>query len=65
MENKDVTAPFELPSLNKEDVQIDIHNNRMTVSGDSKSTVSAKKALMLSVSDATASSRAPCSCLGA
>jgi len=32
-----VTALFELPGLKKEDVNIDVHNNRLTVSGDSKS----------------------------
>ena len=31
-----VTATFELPGLKKEDVQIDAHNNRLTVQGDSK-----------------------------
>ncbi|KAF9484745.1 HSP20-like chaperone [Pholiota conissans] len=30
-----VTAIFELPGLKKEDVQIDLHDNRMTVSGES------------------------------
>lgn len=38
-ENKDtntVTATFELPGLKKEDVQIDVHNNVLTVSGESK-----------------------------
>jgi HSP20 family protein len=32
-----VTALFELPGLKKEDVNIDVHNNRLTVSGESKS----------------------------
>ncbi|KXN86919.1 Heat shock protein 16 [Leucoagaricus sp. SymC.cos] len=31
-----VTASFELPGLKKEDVNIDVHNNRLTVSGESK-----------------------------
>ncbi|EIN11781.1 HSP20-like chaperone [Punctularia strigosozonata HHB-11173 SS5] len=38
-ENKDsntVTATFELPGLKKEDVSIDVHNNRLTISGESK-----------------------------
>jgi len=38
-ENSDknsVTATFELPGLKKEDVTIDIHNGRLTVSGESK-----------------------------
>ncbi|KAI0064293.1 HSP20-like chaperone [Artomyces pyxidatus] len=38
-ENKDantVTASFELPGLRKEDVSIDVHNNVLTVSGETK-----------------------------
>ena len=31
-----VTATLELPGLKKEDVSIDIHNNALTVSGESK-----------------------------
>ncbi|CAL1697841.1 unnamed protein product [Somion occarium] len=31
-----VTATFELPGLKKEDVNIDIHNNVLSVSGESK-----------------------------
>jgi HSP20 family protein len=31
-----VTATFELPGLKKEDVQIDMHNGRLTVSGESQ-----------------------------
>jgi hypothetical protein len=31
-----VTATFELPGLKKEDVNIDVHNNRLTVSGETK-----------------------------
>ncbi|TFY74207.1 hypothetical protein EWM64_g9805 [Hericium alpestre] len=31
-----VTATFELPGLKKEDVQIDVHNNALTVSGETK-----------------------------
>jgi HSP20 family protein len=32
-----VTATFELPGLKKEDVNIDIHNNVLSISGESKS----------------------------
>ena len=38
-ENKEantITAMFELPGLKKEDVQIDVHNNRLTVAGENK-----------------------------
>jgi HSP20 family protein len=31
-----VTAKFELPVLKKEEVQIDVHNNRLTVSVETK-----------------------------
>ena len=31
-----VTATFELPGLSKENVSIDVHNNVLTVSGESK-----------------------------
>ena len=31
-----VTAMFELPGLTKENVNIDVHNNLLTVSGESK-----------------------------
>ena len=31
-----VTASFELPGLAKEDVDIDVHNNVLTVSGETK-----------------------------
>ncbi|KZT74931.1 HSP20-like chaperone [Daedalea quercina L-15889] len=31
-----VEATFELPGMRKEDVNIDVHNNRLTVSGESK-----------------------------
>lgn len=31
-----MTATFELPGLSKENVQIDVHNNVLTVSGESK-----------------------------
>lgn len=31
-----VTATFELPGLKKEDVSIEVHNNVLTVSGESK-----------------------------
>ncbi|EIW76415.1 small heat shock protein [Coniophora puteana RWD-64-598 SS2] len=33
-ENDTVTATFELPGLKKEDVNIQLHNNRLTVSGE-------------------------------
>lgn len=32
-----LVASFELPGLKKEDVSIDLHNNRLTISGESKS----------------------------
>ena len=35
-ENNLVHATFELPGLKKEDVNIDVHNNRLTISGESK-----------------------------
>ena len=38
-ENSDsntVTASFEVPGLKKEEVNIDVHNGRLTVSADSK-----------------------------
>jgi len=31
-----VTATFELPGLKKEDVQIDVHSGRLSISGESK-----------------------------
>ena len=31
-----MTATFELPGLNKENISIDVHNNVLTVSGESK-----------------------------
>ncbi len=31
-----VTATFELPGLKKENVSIDVHNNLLTISGESK-----------------------------
>lgn len=31
-----VTATFELPGLKKEDVNIDVHNNVLSISGESK-----------------------------
>jgi HSP20 family protein len=34
-EGKTVTASFELPGLKKEDVRIDVHQGRLTVSGES------------------------------
>ena len=38
VKNNSVTATFELPGLRKEDVNIDIHNNILTISGESKVT---------------------------
>jgi len=35
-QNNTVTATFELPGLTKEDVNIDVHNGVLTVSGESK-----------------------------
>ena len=35
-ENNLVTATFELPGLKKDDVTIDVHNGRLTVSGEVK-----------------------------
>lgn len=35
-ENNSVTATFELPGLKKEDVHIDVHNGRLSVSGETK-----------------------------
>ncbi|KAH7924628.1 HSP20-like chaperone [Leucogyrophana mollusca] len=34
-ENNTVTATFELPGLKNEDVNIDVHNDRLTVAGES------------------------------
>jgi HSP20 family protein len=34
-DTNDVVASFELPGLQKEDVSIDVHNNVLTVSGES------------------------------
>lgn len=31
-----VTATFELPGLKKEDVNIDVHNNTLSISGESR-----------------------------
>jgi HSP20 family protein len=36
-ESNTVTATFDLPGLSKEAVSIDIHNNRLTVSGENRS----------------------------
>lgn len=35
-DNNTVTATFELPGLRKEDVNMEVHNGRLTVSGESK-----------------------------
>lgn len=37
-EKNTVEATFELPGLSKEDVNIDLHNNRLTISGEVKQT---------------------------
>ena len=37
-ENNLVTATFELPGLKKEDVKIDVHNDRLLVSGETSTT---------------------------
>jgi HSP20 family protein len=31
-----VTATFELPGVKKEDVNLDVHNGRLTISGETK-----------------------------
>ena len=38
-----VTATFELPGLKKEDVHIDVHNNVLTASGETKTDESKEK----------------------
>ncbi|EJD52263.1 small heat shock protein [Auricularia subglabra TFB-10046 SS5] len=38
-----VTATFELPGLKKEDIAIDVHNGRLTVSGEVKSSTEENK----------------------
>ncbi|TFK42490.1 small heat shock protein [Crucibulum laeve] len=38
IDKNSVTATFELPGLKKDDIQIDVNNNRLTVSGESKMT---------------------------
>ncbi|KAJ7632269.1 HSP20-like chaperone, partial [Roridomyces roridus] len=35
-ESNTVTATFELPGIKKEDVQIDVHNGRLSISAESK-----------------------------
>ncbi|KAF9456973.1 HSP20-like chaperone [Collybia nuda] len=35
-ESNTVTATFELPGMQKEDVNIDVHNGRLSVSGETK-----------------------------
>ncbi|KAJ3769123.1 HSP20-like chaperone [Lentinula raphanica] len=35
--NNTVTATFELPGLRKEDVNVDVHDGRLTISGETKS----------------------------
>ena len=37
-EKNELTATFELPGIKKEDVSIDVHNNRLVVSGQSNTT---------------------------
>ncbi|TFK38559.1 HSP20-like chaperone [Crucibulum laeve] len=36
VESNTVTATFEFPGLKKEDIQLDLHNGRLTISGESK-----------------------------
>ncbi|KIJ53806.1 hypothetical protein M422DRAFT_222513 [Sphaerobolus stellatus SS14] len=42
-ERNEVTATFELPGMKKEDVSIDVHNNQLTVSGQSLMTETLEK----------------------
>ncbi|KAG2754829.1 HSP20-like chaperone [Suillus brevipes Sb2] len=35
-ENKTVTATFELPGIKQQDVNVEVHGNRLTISGESK-----------------------------
>ncbi|KAG2132896.1 HSP20-like chaperone [Suillus bovinus] len=35
-ETKTVTATFELPGMKQEDVNVEVHGNRLTISGESK-----------------------------
>lgn len=35
-ETKTVTATFELPGIKQEDVNVEVHGNRLTISGESK-----------------------------
>lgn len=35
-EKNTVTATFELPGLKKEDINIDVHDGRLTISGETK-----------------------------
>jgi HSP20 family protein len=35
-ETKTVTATFELPGIKQQDVNVEVHGNRLTVSGESK-----------------------------
>lgn len=43
IKNDLVTATFELPGLKKEDVTIDVHNNRLVVSGETSSDTETNK----------------------
>jgi HSP20 family molecular chaperone IbpA len=65
-EDKDtntVTASFDLPGLRKEDVAFDVHNDVLTVSGESKSASERSKDGMLSANVGMASSRDRSRCL--
>ncbi|KAJ7495992.1 HSP20-like chaperone [Mycena galericulata] len=42
-ESNTVTATFELPGIKKEDVQIDVHNGRLSISAESKISESHEK----------------------
>ncbi|RDB18513.1 Heat shock protein 16 [Hypsizygus marmoreus] len=42
-EKNTVTATFELPGLKKEDVSIDVHNGRLTISAESKQSTEHEK----------------------
>ncbi|EIW76407.1 HSP20-like chaperone [Coniophora puteana RWD-64-598 SS2] len=42
-ENNTITATFELPGLKKEDVNIQLHNSRLTVSGETNASAEREK----------------------
>jgi HSP20 family protein len=39
MERNMVTATFKLPGVSKDDIEIDVHNGRLTISAETKQTV--------------------------